>query len=460
MNVLLRNRARLIRALINSKKAIANAKSQVVIESIIGSIRSDKDGHFVSTTKPTSTVEISYCRKGTKSMLPADRVLTTFGRYLRRGLQINADVFSDAEVDILCKTVGKEMFDTKEIERNMKILTGNAVQEHYSKTDTHSCMTRDQSWKVNIYALNPDKVSLLVYNNKIRALLWTCDDGTKVLDRIYPAGCVEIEYIRKWAEIKGYVLRVNADRAPQSNICEELSDKSIHSVTMKYNSAYPYIDTFRFAGELDLKKKTVVLSNSKNYFVNKGKKYYESYETDGRIPWRSATQSDCDDEEDTITCCDCGHELDEADVCHNNAGNIYCLDCYNEHYFCCDDCERETSVDYKNHIADADRYVCDGCTGNYHYCEKCNIYFKNDSYEVEDHGVYCEGCFIDYGKTCEHCEKHILNKNALKHDGQCYCDECYDQLFADCNSCGETYPKEDLEEIDGECYCEDCNEKV
>ena len=452
MDILSKNRVRLIRALIESKSANISEKAIANLASIVNGIREDKAGHYLSMLKPTSTVEVSYAKTGNKSKKSSDRVITTLGRYIRRHLQITTEHLSEAELDFIGKNVGRLLFDTKAIETNMVQLTGVDIEKHYQTTDTHSCMVGSHAWKVRLYTLNPDKVSLLVYGKKVRALLWTCDDGTKVLDRIYPAGVAEVEYIRKWAEIKGYVLRVNADRAPSSSISEPLSDNSVKTLTVKFGDSFPYLDTFRFIGKLNKENKTVILSNAKTYFEKDSCKYYEGLGTGGEIPFKNELYKPA------LVCHECGCHLFDGEQYRTRNLN-YCRECWNNLFFECADCGEIHSVDDQYKISDLNRKVCANCIGAYYYCDCCGKYLSVKPLNVKEHGKYCSDCYANYCTQCKNCDMHLLKDDTITFDGNDYCEDCHNRLFVNCHSCGEAFNKQDMQEIDGDFYCDDCNEE-
>ena len=116
----------------------------------------------------------------------------------------------------------------------MKILKGKKIKKFYRTTEkTKSSMTGDKFSKfISFYALNVDKVSLVVSNNKdARALLWLCDDGTLLMDDIYGNGA---DKLINWV-IKNnlYFIRTIPD--------DKLSSLRI-TMKYKYKDRFPYID--------------------------------------------------------------------------------------------------------------------------------------------------------------------------------------------------------------------------
>lgn len=71
----------------------------------------------------------------------------------------------------------------------VNFLTGQTIIEAYRNCiGGSSCMTGSDSYKVGLYASNPDKIALAVlkrYNNSARCIVWLADDGKKYYDKIY-----------------------------------------------------------------------------------------------------------------------------------------------------------------------------------------------------------------------------------------------------------------------------------
>jgi hypothetical protein len=223
-------------------------------------------------------------------------------------------------------------------------LTGENITRAYkifSSTDAHSCMTGDCCQYTELYALNPDKVSLLVFE-QVRALLWKTDDGTVVLDRCYPSGHCKIAILSEWAASKGYILRNNPDRLDDCDTIK-LSDNNKYEITLKKNKFFPYLDTFCY-GRFEEKDK-VVLTNSKSQkfpvsFHNTDGTYVdnersfcemcEEYFRPSRIVYFRGMNicEGCRDERVSL-CSSCSCELDnDEDVLYEVDGEVYCEDCF------------------------------------------------------------------------------------------------------------------------------------
>ena len=140
----------------------------------------------------------------------------------------------------------------------VKILTGEDVTNvyKYPSSYTESSMTGERLGEfTRIYEDNPDKVGMVVcYNKKneitARGLLWTCDNGVKVIDGIYGTqmGTQEIfewVYENKIISIYDIVFKHNAKK---------------HKITLNINrDTVPFMDTFCY-GIFDETNMKVILS--------------------------------------------------------------------------------------------------------------------------------------------------------------------------------------------------------
>ncbi len=278
MNEILKDRVILIRAMMNAVKDLQpNISSNQfnTIENIISNIRADDQNHFLSLSidKSISTINIaqvnvSFARVAENKLIVKGRPMTSLGRYFSKYYSRYFDVITDSLLDKFVKRTAVHLNKSSIVQLNsmVKILRGKDIRDFYRTTgesQTHSCMTgKCSAYKVMIYELNPDKVGLAVLQGSARALVWTCDDGTKVLDRVYPAGSNMVDMIRLWGESNGYALRKVTD----SNVVDstiEFMDDSDKQVTLKHNGIFPFFDTFRYGKFLS--NNNVVISNNINF---------------------------------------------------------------------------------------------------------------------------------------------------------------------------------------------------
>lgn len=119
-----------------------------------------------------------------------------------------------------------------------------------------------------------------------------------------------------------------------------------------------------------------------------------------------------------VKCCNCGDNVDEDDALEHDGG-MYCDDCHNEVFACCDEC--------------GDVYVSeDGlCLGDSNFCsERCA------------HGAgwhECNDC-SEWDNDCrEDANSHVI------------CSSCQSDYY-DCDDCGDMFHCDDLQGG----YCRDC----
>lgn len=264
-------------------------------------------------------------------------------------------------------------------------------ENSYSSKNTaslqDSCMRYDHcSEYIKFYAENKDVVKMLVSldnDDKVvgRALLWTADCGTKIMDRIYGTE-VTVEKFKKWAIENDYI---HKQYQSYSEIDTWVSNEGNFSndeyeITVKNIRTMPYMDTFKFTQ--DISGDTMVLNNSDGS--------YEFTNTDG---------------------------------------NIECFEDEGDYVYC------EIS-DERLHIDDA--YYVESTSSYYHeryvvYCEDIQGYeLEDDCIPVGDNWYTSDSVtYIDHPES-KYNGEYVLNEDAVWVDGDrytCHIDESsYDEL--------------------------------
>ena len=379
--------------------------SQSELVRIINDIRKSQDTLSISQEQ---SMCVSYARVSEDKYNTKRRVRTTLGKYITRNHKPN-DCISASIMDMFVGGVWSLLeADSIVVTR----LFGDDVMNYYETSPSDSCMTGHSCSKVKLYSANPDKVSLLVYDN-VRALLWTCDDGVKVLDRAYPAGHVKIMVLREWAKRNGYILRVSPDKLESgSNV--GLSDGLTHTVTLNDVGSYPYLDTFTFGSRRGTK---LVLSND---------------DCDDLV----FRQTDGGDGSGAV-CSSCG----ERDTDGNElGGSFYCDECYCDRVCSCEACgdtyDRE-SEDVR--YVDADGYYCNNCfSKTFDDCYKCDcVCCRADMTSDRNGYVYCERCKDRHLEFCEGCDEWNLISKTNPQPCPCgYKDEDEDDGDGECEDEG------------------------
>jgi len=193
-------------------------------------------------------------------------VKTTFIKYISKFRIIRMSMFPEHVYCYLSNVVMGHAGGYNHIESNCKYYSGKDIMKVYEKEGNRfdSCMAGDCSIFTKLYALNPKKVKLVVLRDKkkvivARALLWTCDNGSIVLDRVYPSGSKYTDMFVSWAKGKGFLMRDHVDSYDSR---AQLSGKKV-KVTLKFPKAlvFPYLDTFKYGCVEDVKSRNIILQN-------------------------------------------------------------------------------------------------------------------------------------------------------------------------------------------------------
>ena len=377
MNKILKDRVVLIRTMMTNveklyEKDFVSCEEKLVLENLIDQIRQNKNEHFLSISQEAS-FQVSYARIPEHKYDTVKRVRCPLGRYILRNLEFDKKKMRES---VLSKFVQNVWANIESDVIDVHVLKGNDIVEAYRSLDNSSagsCMTGSCSRFVKLYALNPDKVSLLIYD-EIRALLWKTDQGAMVFDRCYPSGHCMLEVFREWAKKQNYVLRSNADRLCDFNLIK-LTDNKTYTVTLVHNDCFPYLDTFCYGNIIGDK---VVLSNSRDDYRCR----FQDQEGEYGILSRSR-------------CAYCYTSLVEG--WRFFEGSCYCDSCF------------ESFIN-----------ICSVCSTLIH---TNNSWFSESE---TDHAVYCENCFKDKYCFCACCGKEIEVIDVFANDlNDCYCYNCY-----------------------------------
>ena len=417
-NTILENRIKLIDAMKNALSVIDDEKDKDYIESIILDIIEDEEANLAISLNDNNTV--SYSRSADTIDNEAKRVKTTLGRYIKRTF---SSPIKDNSLSKFTTEVLKQISTEESLDKEIKELSEKDIMDFYESNDDSkscgglsSCMTGEAATYTELYALNPDKVKLITFGNRSRALLWTTDDGERVLDRYYPAQSKYGELLRKWAKNKGYILRNNPDSLDLGGDVK-LSDNKQHVITLKHNNVFPYLDTFKYG---KIKDDKVAISNYASFgniiFDSLNGEYTESY------------------------CFNCNRDLSgDNRIEHDN--NFYCDNCFSELFYECAKCkktyEQNDGLEYIN-----DQMLCNDCfSKNYFHCENCSDATGNkEAIIVNDHSYYCPDCVESEDiKICDKCDKHYGERQLTvvydeDNHQQHYCDKDI-QAANRCNDC-------------------------
>lgn len=116
-----------------------------------------------------------------------------------------------------------------------------------------SCMSRNnRHLRMKLLALNPDKVELQCLEDAeeiyARVLVWTLEDGKKVVDRIYPNDGVNFhKALDHYKNLKNHYIRSNHKAICNSNKTITIGDLGTVTIVLNCKDVeeYPYLDTFQ-----------------------------------------------------------------------------------------------------------------------------------------------------------------------------------------------------------------------
>lgn len=259
---------------------------------------------------------------------------------------------------------------------------------------------------LNIYTENPDRVSMIIlrsdkYNDKIsgRAILWTSDDGKKIMDRIYTNDHADIDFFINYANMNNYHYKYAQNYEPMPLMLNnvKLSNEE-SSIVITLNTdfrQFPYMDTFKY-------KSDGMLTN------DYGKDYdTELTDTDGGDGGCDACGGS-----GRYSCEDCGGD-----------GEVSCDECYNGSRSC-SDCDGDGNINCDN--CDGDGYVeCVGCEGN--GCDDCNGdgRIDCDASGCNDGNIECSDCSGEGEFDCDECDGNgKVSCRCCDGDGYNECYEC------------------------------------
>lgn len=358
---------KILTALKKDYKVIGKTKDNIKnYNSLVKAIRDNTDVSI------NTDLVLSYSKN--KSNPFDNRISTTFGRYVRRVLQIGVDKIDDTILSNISNALSEILSKPKDDE--VEILSGQDLASFYTKTKIHSCMT-GSSTRAKLYAENPNSIKLVVLKpQKARALLWICDDGTKILDRIYPLDGKYSAKLRAWATKNNIILKSQATQK---------------FVTVTFDKIQlPYIDTF-YHIKLDEEKKLIKLSNK-----HTGCKYIEDeLPSDYNYHYNPFTY--------TFNICNgCKHmtksSLKEIRLCDGKIIKL-CSNCLYR-YRRCLHCKYYYEYHFPHRFGD----FCKTCAKKHaQKCGKCHIYFEKTQKFVKAKKYNRKNII----KICNNCTKNL-----------------------------------------------------
>ena len=204
----------------------------------------------------------TWARDGRQEGKPAKTITQIMrGAMLRAVTNRDLEIFSN-----LYKGQASDLY-------TFKVASGEDLRAVYNlEVPFTSCMNGAyNSLKLDLYVKNPDKVSVVYIQTgntcQARALLWTDNDGNKIIDRVYGSEEFRTMY-RDYAKEIGAWKKVY-DGAGHSNFFNPEGEAMYEDFYIEVDGEhdrYPYVDTFCYLKD-DVSPN--VLTNSDNYDANK-----------------------------------------------------------------------------------------------------------------------------------------------------------------------------------------------
>lgn len=171
------------------------------------------------------------------------------GRFLRKILP--EDKASNKDIECIVNAFKSHNEYLKNIDKHFKVVEGEDIKYWYYEDKyvpnqsilNNSCMRFEKCQEYfDLYTEPENGVKMLILTDVhdrllCRALLWTLDNGTKYMDRIYGREHTIKTFIQ-WGKDNGYTLFYD----------EGWDDYTEMKVTLKadYGKYFPYLDTFRY----------------------------------------------------------------------------------------------------------------------------------------------------------------------------------------------------------------------
>lgn len=311
----------------------------------------------------------------------------------------------------------------------LEVTINSNVVRGYDDTPIESCMQGKGEYYESLKENLGDNLVLCEFRyNGLdgRALLWTLDDGTKVLDRIYTGNHHSFTVaVKQWAKDNGYNYRTEQNYTTHTlfNDGDELK-LSIYVGDLE-DTPVPYMDTFRYYSDKHL------------YNYKPGSNYRTLDDTDGSSLGGAGT-----------CCYSCGDRYHSDDMYYVESIDEYVCDCCVDDYPYCVDTDRRVHIDDAYYCETNDEFYerndylveINGSwyaedDNNIYYCEMCSSYhLENDMCGTYVDGMVCDDCFENY-VYCMDVEDYVSRDDAY------FCED-NDEYYYD----ADNMPKEENKE--------------
>lgn len=301
-----------------------------------------------------SPERVSYAQSERHTHDDSKRVSCTLQRYLRRNYSESLAGYTNQQLEHCCSILQSQWLP---VDYGFSVVSGDELELVY-KVGPRSCMSGGDSYKVRLWARNPEHISLitLTENGKVtgRCLLWL----GQYFDRVYCTSSVG---------------RLRFDRYLRDRFQPIPAKLKITLDNDVDNDAYPYADTMRYVERLRTGK--IIVRN------------YNRHSCDGVL------NSTCGSYPDSVDCACCGDSC--AGGGNGTEDGDVCTSCFEQYYVWIE--SRDSYVHVDNVCTDIhDEYIRTSDVRC--YCDDCDRAIgENDSYdEVYDDNGHCRN-------VCENC---------------------------------------------------------
>jgi hypothetical protein len=118
-------------------------------------------------------------------------------------------------------------------------------------------------------------------SNKIRgrAIVWTLNDGTIFVDRIYTNNDSDIELFKQFAQSKGWFYKTHQDSSSNLMMTDgktrKTEDTYICNLKKVYFDRYPYVDSMKYLSLTEKCLTNIAIDSSERQLVSTSGDWYE-----------------------------------------------------------------------------------------------------------------------------------------------------------------------------------------
>jgi hypothetical protein len=330
------------------------------------------------------------------------------GRFVRAILK-KADIqFKEVEIEDFVYKYRAEVAKLGDVFSRFKILKGEDIRKYYHQekyengkgTLGSSCMKYDRcQGYLDIYVKNPEQCSLVVLMSDDkedgicgRAILWTDEDGKRIMDRIYTNRTQDEQLFKDFAKREGFYHKRNQNMSEDEPFIspktgEEETIKTKIKLSINKYDYFPYMDSFKYFYEGSSSRPSY-LTNSTRFNYD-----FELTDTDG------------------------GHSNSECECCGGDA-SVECYECNGRGSFRCQNCDGDGTLE------------CGACGGAHEMdCPDC------DGSGEDEEGNKCSGCDGSGTHTCEECGGEDIECGDCGGEGRNECEDCGGDGSRECPEC-------------------------